>query len=221
MCFENVIAEFFYLRKRLQEWGKQHLRSYPWRFSNDPYEVLLAEFFLRRTGPKQVLSIYDEFFKTFPDFETIIKGDKNLLDFLLHKLGLHIRKKQLIEMVEYILLTFEGQIPCRRSLLLRIPGVGSYIASIFRCSICECLDPPLDANTVRIVGRFFNFPINDSSRRNKKFRNALTLLMEPDQPRFYAYCLIDLGSIVCKPHKPNCLNCPLNPACCYAVNILS
>lgn len=215
MCFKNTIDEFTILRKKLREWGKQHLRTYPWRNSNNPYEVLIAEFFLRRTGPEQVLSIYNKFLNTFPNFESILKGDKKLLDSLLHRLGLHIRKKQLIEMAKYIQLNFGGQIPCKRSLLLNIPGVGSYIASIFRCSICECPDPPLDANTVRIIGRFFNLPIKDSSRRNKKFRDALMLLMESDKPRFYAYCLLDLGNILCKPHEPDCLKCPLNSHCCY------
>lgn len=221
MSFGIVVDELILLRERLLKWGKQYLRTYPWRISDNPYEVLIAEFFLRRTDPQQVLSVYNKFIDTFPDFESILKGDKRFLEFLLHKLGLHIRKKQLIEMAKYIQMNFGGDIPCKRSLLLQIPGVGNYTASIFRCSICECLDPPLDVNTTRVVGRFFNFPINNSSRRSKRFRKALMLLMEPDKPRFFAYCLIDLGSILCKPLRPNCIECPLNTHCCYSKNSFS
>lgn len=45
-------------RSRLKNWGRDHLREFPWRKTQDPYRVLMAEYMLLRTQAKQVVPVY-------------------------------------------------------------------------------------------------------------------------------------------------------------------
>ncbi len=212
----NNFKDSLKIQSRIIEWGKKNCRNFPWRETKNAYEILIAEFFLQRTPPHQVLKIYNEFIEKFPDFYSIYNAKQKEIDPFLHTLGLHKRKNTLKKLAEFIVKNLNGIIPCSRKELLTIPGIGSYTASIIRCSCFECPDPPLDTNTVRITGRFFNFKINDSSRRSKRFRKALYLLMDVDNPRLSAYSLIDLGIDICKTSNPRCNMCPLNIYCSYS-----
>lgn len=107
-----------------------------------------------------------------------------------------------------------GSVPLERDDLLALPGVSDYIANAVRCFSQNLPEPLADTNTVRIVGRLFGLEVKDSSRRNKRFRRLLELLIDHKQPRAYNYALLDLADKVCmKKRPPDCLHCPLLEMC--------
>jgi A/G-specific adenine glycosylase len=55
----SVEADAF--RSLLLSWSKENLRKYPWRETDSPYRVLVAEILLQKTFADKVEPIYNKF----------------------------------------------------------------------------------------------------------------------------------------------------------------
>jgi A/G-specific adenine glycosylase len=125
------------------------------------------------------------------------------------------------QMANELVVRFSGLVPRERADLLSLPGVSDYIASAVRCFAWNEPEALLDTNTVRVVGRLFGLHIRDSSRRNRRFRELLTLLVDPAEPRAYNYALLDLGSQCCTARRPpDCLACPAMRWCTHTTQVV-
>lgn len=204
------------IRQALIEWGLINFRAYPWRETLDPYRVLVSEVMLHRTQAKQVLPIYENFIRNYPNVIELNTATKKDLHDALYSLGLRWRIDLLYAMVTILNERFNGQIPTEKEDLLSLPGVSEYIAGAVRCFAWNLPEPILDTNTVRVVGRIFGLEIKDSSRRNRQYRDLVATLVDPDEPRTYNYALLDLADKVCmKKQSPDCLQCPILEWCKY------
>lgn len=201
------------MKNALLEWGVKNIRKFPWRETKNPYRIIIAEIFLQRTSVKQALPVYIEFIKKYPDIGSFLEGKAQDIKDTIFPLGLKWRAEKLIEMREYTIKNFGGNIPSSKEELIKIPGIGLYTAGAVRICAFGIPDVPLDTNTVRITGRVFGFEIKDASRRDEKFKKELSLLINNDEPRKSFYALIDIGSAACIKKRPFCKKCPLKIWC--------
>lgn len=209
-------------RKALIAWGQDHFRPFPWRLTEDPYHILIAEVMLHRTQAPQVTPVYEQFIARYPDVPALAAATKKELHDALYSLGLRWRIDLIHEMAVQIMQRFDGRIPGEKADLLSLPGVSEYIAGAVRCFAWGRPEPLIDTNTVRVVGRLFGLQIKDSSRRNRRFRELITALVDPDEPRAYNYALLDLADQVCtKKRPPECAMCPVQRLCVYGTNALA
>ena len=88
--------------KHLLEWARENSRSYPWRTTKDPYELLIAELMLRRTRADQVERVYRKFLKRFPDQEALISAQPKELRKILKPLGLTWRIENFVALRHYL-----------------------------------------------------------------------------------------------------------------------
>ena len=205
------------LRLALRRWGPEHFRPFPWRQTEAPYPILLAEILLHRTQVKQMVAGYEQLLAAYPDIPALAAADRETLHTLLFSLGLRWRIDLLLTMAQEIAARFDGRIPAEKAALLSLPGVSEYIAAAVRCFAWNQPEALLDTNTVRITGRLLGWPVKDPSRRNARFRQALQTLVDPAAPRAFNYALLDLAHLVChKRQPPLCGECPLEPWCHYA-----
>ncbi len=203
-------------RKTLIDWGQKNFRAFPWRFTSDPYRILMAEVMLHRTQALQVVPVYERFLERYPDLPALATATEEDLHGMLYSLGLKWRISLIYEMVADLMQRFDGKIPFDRKDLLSLPGVSDYIASAVCCFAWKQPLALIDTNTVRIVARVFNLQITDSLRRNRRFKALLETLVDPVQPVAYNYALLDLANKVClKVREPDCLRCPLLEHCHY------
>lgn len=201
-------------RKAVIAWGREHFRYFPWRLTEDPYRILMAEVMLHRTQAPQVVPVYEQFIACYPDVPALVRASREELHKVLYPLGLRWRIDLIHEMARQIMERFEGQIPREKADLLSLPGVSEYIAGAVRCFAWNLPEPLIDTNTVRVVGRLFGLEIRDSSRRNRLFRELVTALVDPEEPRLYNYALLDLADQVCtKKRPPECNECPVHQHC--------
>lgn len=206
-------------RTTLVGWGREYFRSFPWRETDDPYKILVAEVMLHRTKAPQVLPVYQYFVRRYPNVKELSKATKNDLYDVLVSLGLRQRVDMLYDMGQEIMNRFGGRVPEDKDDLLSLPGVSDYIAGAVRCFSRNEPEPLVDTNTVRVVGRLFDLPITDSSRRNRLFKESIAELVDPDEPRAYNYALLDLANLVCtKVRPPKCFECPVKRHCLYGTN---
>jgi A/G-specific adenine glycosylase len=216
----TVDAETF--RKALIAWGQQHSRSFPWRLTEDPYRILMAEVMLHRTQSPQVVSVYERFIERYPDVPALARATKEELHQALYSLGLRWRIDLIHEMAAELMEHFGGEVPREKADLLSLSGVSEYIAGAVRCFAWNLPEPLIDTNTVRVVGRLFGLEIKDSSRRNRQFRELITALVDLDGPRAYNYALLDLAEQVCmKKRPPACGRCPVSSYCMCGTNALA
>jgi len=206
-------------RKRLLPWGKKHFRVFPWRLTDNPYHILMAEVMLHRTQALQVVPVYEQFICRFPDLSELANATEAELNELLYSLGLHWRISLIHEMVAQLINHFDGKVPREKTDLLSLPGVSDYIASAVGCFAWNQPEALIDTNTVRVTGRLFGWEVKDSSRRNSRFREAISSLTDPKEPKAFNYALLDLAAQVCtKTRPPDCLNCPVLSQCTYGQN---
>jgi len=204
-------------RKSLVMWGGKHFRSFPWRLTEDPYHILIAEVMLHRTQAIQVVPVYERFMARYPDIPTLARATKKELHKALYSLGLRWRTDLIYQMTKELMTRFNGQIPTEEADLTSLPGVSQYIASAVRCFAWNLPEPLIDTNTVRVIGRMFGLRIKDSSRRNNQFQNLIIGLVDKNKARAYNYAILDLADQVCmKKRPPDCRHCPLRKQCSYA-----
>lgn len=202
------------LRVALTTWGEDNIQPYSWRYRTDPYAIIVAEFMLHRTRAKQVESVFERFMFLYPSLDRAVIADRDALVEILRPLGLMWRIELMIEALHLMWEEYRG-VPDDNELLLRIPGIGPYIASATICFSANRRVALVDTNTVRVTGRVFGLDISGEARRRKQVIQAIEEACDPGNPRDYYYSMIDLAHMLCHLKTPECNRCPLRGVPCY------
>jgi len=202
----TIVSRYEEISRRLQEWCAANCRRYPWREKSDPYVILVTEFLLQRTRADSVADIFDAFFSRYKSVWELASARPEELSCFFSKLGLLYRGERILRMARELVERYGGTIPCDADKLLRIKGVGVYIASAVLNFGCNVPTPVVDKNVMRVANRLFNVT------REKDCREMISRLYVFGDNRLIAYALIDLGSTICR-KRPLCEKCPLNDVC--------
>ena len=207
--------DLFFVRK-IFEWGEHNFREFEWRKTSNPYCILIAEFLLQKTHSRLVEKVYTSFVKQYPTTLDLKKAKLSELEDLIGGLGLKYRAKRMKD-IAVSLSKQEMEIPSNFNDLIKLQGVGSYIANSILCFAFNQQVPIVDTNIYRIYVRYFG--LSDKSRpANSKliWNKAKDLLPEKNFKKFN-WLLLDFGAIICK-SEPVCSECPLKKKCIH-VNI--
>lgn len=113
----------------------------------------------------------------------------------------------------------EGKVPTNREELLKLPGVGDYVADAVRAFAFDQPAVLVDSNTARIASRVFGLQERWSSLRNLNLRAAVARLTGVRPPSAnVTLALLDLGGTVCVAGRPRCEKCPVRALCRYAAD---
>lgn len=197
----------------LRAWGMEHQRIFPWRTTDNPFHILIAELMLRRTQARQVVPVYNQFIARYPDAQTLAGALPEEVARVLFPLGLAWRVPAFQQMARVLVAEHDGQVPTGYETLLTLPGIGDYVASTVCSFAFGQAIPIIDTNTVRVAGRLFGVATHAESRRRQPVRKLLSDLLDTRNPREYNYHLLDLAALICTPAHPHCANCPLVQEC--------
>jgi len=165
---------------------------------------------LQRTRVQQVLPIYEEFVSKCPDAQSFI--EMNRMGFNpFNSLGLSWRIGSLINLSEYI---SEHGIPRSKDELMKIKGIGDYVASAYTSFHLNQRVVLIDSNIVRLISRYFSVPIKGELRRNKVFKDFVNVILPKRNYKAFNYGILDLSMKICSP-IPKCNICHLNRNCLY------
>lgn len=206
------------LRKALSRWGEINIREYPWRYRDDPYEVLIAEFMLHRTQKRQAEQVYSAFIKAYPTLKAFRKADRTQVLEMLAPLGLNWRIEGMLAVLDSLWDQYQD-VPSEREKLIRERNVGQYIAGATATFASNEPHALIDTNTVRVVGRVFGLDLEGEARRRKEMIEAIEAVCDPDNPRDFYYAMIDLAHEICRPKTPACGSCPLRKVPCEFAQI--
>lgn len=208
------------IRKILIKWYDKNGRNFPWRLTDDPYKIMIAEFMLHRTKAEQVVPVYLDFTDKFPDINSLAQADINVVKNYTVTLGLHWRYKHFIEAAKYVLDNYNGIFPSSPKELQKIPGVGNYISSAISIIAFNKPVPIVDSNIARFLNRIHNLKLMGEIRRKKIIIEKATELFSCKKARLLLFAIIDFCNSICKPGKPECYQCILVKLCKYSLKCL-
>lgn len=197
-----------HFRKLVLRWGRQNFNDFPWRRSENPWHGLVAEIMLQRTRADQVLPVFMTFASRYQRPEDFLADPAPQFS----SLGLPIRDAQFLALNRELV---EIGLPMEKAALERLPGVGDYIASALLSLHLGKRAVLVDANTVRVYGRFFGFDTDPETRRKRWFIELAEAITPERVYKDYNYALIDFSRHICTPRRPRHEVCPVRRKCHY------
>jgi A/G-specific adenine glycosylase len=203
----------------LLSWFHGNGRSFPWRSTQDPYRILVAEVCLQKTNAAKVVPIFEIIVEKYPDIESLAAADATDLRDYFSGLGLFKRASFLLQIARAIVDRYAGIVPRDRQSLLKVKGVGDYTANSVLCLAYGDPLPLLDGSTQRVLGRVFNRQTDKPAWANKSMRDFMQAILPHNGAREFNLALIDIADKYCRPKKPECGDCPVREACLTAIEI--
>jgi len=196
---------------RLSMWFKSNKRNFPWRNESDPYRILVAEKLLQQTTFGHVRRVYDKFFEKFPDVITLASSSESEIEETIRPLGFHRqRARQFKKIAEELLKVYGGKIPKNKDSLLKLPGIGRYVASAVLCFAFNKNVPIVDVNVRRVMRRLFDL----KSFSDDELEKFLEKIMPAGRAKEFNWGIIDFSAIICS-RKPKCKKCFAKDLCDY------
>ena len=210
MSPKNVRA----FRRSLLRWYRRHGRELPWRRTRAPYATLVSEFMLQQTQVATVIPYYNAWLRRFPDFAALARASENDVLRAWQGLGYYARARNLRASARVIVDRHNGHVPRSIEQMQRLPGIGKYTAHAIASFAFDQPVPIVEANTARVLARILNFrsSIDRTDTRNALWKQAAALVPKRSA-RIYNSALVDLGALVCLPHQPRCVICPVKEIC--------
>lgn len=202
------------LQRTLLDWYHTAKRDLPWRTTDDPYCILVAEYMSQQTQLDRVHEYYERFLKQFPNIQVLARASSQRVLKAWEGMGYYHRARHLQAAAKKIVLDFDGRIPNSYEHLLTLPGCGPYTAAAIASIAFNQPVAVLDGNVTRVICRFF--AIADDPRQpatRARLRQLIGELMPAKQAGEFNQALMELGALVCTPQAPRCDRCCWNYGC--------
>jgi A/G-specific adenine glycosylase len=206
-------ASVMIFRKSLLAWFRTNGRRFPWRETDEPFKVLMAELMLRRTRADQVKSVYCSLLNEYPNAFTLARANPGKVQSIVASLGLNWRLGDFQEVSRVLVARYEGIVPSEKGKLLELPGVGEYVASAVLSLAFNKCEPIIDSNVVRVFKRYFGLHTSKEGRRDKNIITLAEIYVSNRNPRKANLALLDFAALVCSPHKPRHEKCKARLSC--------
>lgn len=201
--------------KMLLAWYDRHRRMLPWRAPKgqvqDSYRVWLSEIMLQQTTVQAVGPYFAKFLKKWPNVKALARAEQDDVLAAWAGLGYYARARNLHKAAK-VIAEAGGKFPTTYEGLRALPGVGDYTAGAIAAIAYDLPYAAMDANAERVIARYAG--IEEPLPRSKPaMRAALQSLVPQKRAGDFAQALMDLGSAICTPRRPACLNCPWMEGC--------
>ena len=213
------------VRTALVEWYREDHRTFPWRETEDPYEVLVSEVMSQQTQLGRVVEAWEAFLKRWPTAADMAAADRaEVVGFWTdHSLGYNNRAKHLHEAARQVTegeggpdrpseggeAAADGEFPRDPEGLEELMGVGPYTANAVASFAFDNGDAVVDTNVKRVLYRAFNVPDHDAA-----FERVAAELMPDGESRIWNNAIMELGGVACE-KTPACdaAACPWREWC--------
>ncbi len=196
------------LSDEVLRWGLPRLRELPWRFTRDPWAILVSEVMLQQTQVMRVVPKWHAFMATYPSPADCAAASLGDVLRLWQGLGYPRRARNLHAAAAQVVAL--GEFPSSLDALLQLPGVGGYTARAVLAFAFEADAAVVDTNIARVLARL-------SGRRltAKQAQAAADSGVPTGNSWAWNQCLMDLGAVLCRPTSPQCDACPLQARCAW------
>lgn len=202
------------LRRRLKTWYAKRARSLPWRETGEAYPIWISEIMLQQTTVTAVVPYFEKFLARFPTIHELANAEQD--DVLRHweGLGYYSRARNILKTAKVLVEESDGVFPRTVDELTALPGIGRYTAGAILSFAFDIPAPIVEANTLRLFSRMLAYEDDPRASRGQKTLWAFAEHLLPrKEVGSFNQSIMDLGSLVCTPTKPDCPNCPVQKNC--------
>ncbi len=184
-------------QKMILTWYKRHGRHrLPWRYTRDPYRILVSEIMLQQTQVGRVLLYYPRFLFAFPSVKALAQS--SVLDVLRVWQGLGYNRRALFlwRAAKIIERDYGRSVPCDSKTLEKLPGMGPYTARAVRVFVWNRPEVFIETNIRRVFLHFYF-----KNRKQVSDRDILGLIEKTlwrKNPREWYFALMDYGALALK-----------------------
>ena len=175
---------------------------------------MVSEFMLQQTQVATVIPFYERWLARFPDFATLAAATEADVLGVWQGLGYYARARNLHAAAKEIVAEHRGALPPDPAVIAKLPGIGRYTAGAIASFAFDLPVAAIDANIARVLARLLDLhePIDGKTGAAILWQAAEALLPEKGG-RLHTSALMELGALICKPDKPQCLLCPVREPC--------
>ena len=201
-------------QQHLLSWYESERRDLPWRRTKEPYKIWVSEVMLQQTRVDTVIPYYERFIEAFPTSESFAYANEELVLKMWEGLGYYSRVKNLQKGVREVVESYGGQVPSTRKDISKLKGVGPYTAGAVLSIAYGLPEHAVDGNVMRVLARILLIDEDIQLPRTRKtFEQAVDRLISKEDPSSFNQGLMELGALICKPQRPQCLLCPVQEHC--------
>ena len=194
-------------------------RSFAFRGTRDPYAVLVSEVILQQTQVSRGEPAWTAFTKRFPSFAALAAASPAEVLRAWAGLGYNRRALALHQTARAVMEQHGGRLPEDTASLRALPGIGPYTARAIQAIAFGRAVGPMDTNVRRVLGRVI---AGHGSRWDRggemplaRLQGVADALVPAERPADWTAALMDIGSSLCRPRRPDCDACPLAGECRY------
>lgn len=198
----------------LKEWFKARARDLPWRQERTPYRVWVSEVMLQQTQVSVVIPYFEEWMRRFPTIENLANATREEVIKAWEGLGYYSRARHLHEGAKQVVERYQGILPSDATQLLSIKGLGAYTVGAICSFAFKQKMAAVDGNVLRVMSRLFASRADiGHSKTALSLRQQLQSTLPNEESWIVNEALIELGAMICRKSKPDCLQCPLKSQC--------
>ncbi len=184
---------------------------------NSPYELIVAVILSAQCTDKRVNVITVDFFKRFPDVETLAAAQQDEVYAYIKTCSYPNNKaKHLLGMANMLLNDFGGTLPDDVSVLQKLPGVGRKTANVLASVLFNKPAMAVDTHVFRVSARL---GLSTNAKTPLETENQLVKHIPDELIPIAHHWLILHGRYVCLARKPKCGDCGINDFCKFYQNI--
>ncbi|MEY3458307.1 MAG: A/G-specific adenine glycosylase [Planctomycetota bacterium] len=202
------------LQLRVLLWYDMRGRRLPWRETRDPYRIWLSEIMLQQTTVSAVVPYFQRFIERFPTVGVLAAAPLEEVLRCWEGLGYYSRARNLHRAAGLIVSEHGGEFPRSVEGLTGLPGIGRYTAGAIAAFAWDLPAAILEANTERLYARLMCLEESvDTSAGRKRLWEYAESIVPGERAGEFNQSLMDIGSGICIPKKPQCGECPLWDYC--------
>lgn len=190
------VASHERFRKQVWEYYAKNKRTFPWRETTDPYEILVSELMLQQTQTDRVVPKYKRFLKRFPTLDALSKASQVEVLSYWQGLGYNRRALYLHQTSIQIVDAYGGKLPADEKELQKLPGIGPYTAAAI-CAFAFNQPTTVIETNIRTVFIFTFFKDQDAVY-DKDILPIISQTVDQSNPRDWYYALMDYGVYIKK-----------------------
>ncbi|MEF8893970.1 A/G-specific adenine glycosylase [Halodesulfurarchaeum sp.] len=199
------------VQQALVSWYEADHRSFPWRETEAPYEILVSEVMSQQTQLERIVGPWEDFIEQWPTVAALAGADRSdiVAFWSEHSLGYNNRARYLHEAAQQVQAEFGGILPRDPEELESLMGVGPYTATAVASFAFDTGGAVVDTNVKRVLHRAFGVPDDDTA-----FETAAENVVLAKSPGLWNNAIMELGGVACS-KTPRCdgAECPWREWC--------
>ena len=192
-----------HLIEKLLLWYNKEKRPLAWRETQDPYAILVSEFMLQQTQVTRVEKYFQHWLNDYPTPQHLLNDKyQNILKHW-EGLGYYRRCDYLVQCVKILHQKYQGKYPQEFEKWRELPGIGDYTASAICSFAFNKPIPTIEANTMRVVSRIFNWQHSIGNKISQIFfKEKITGFYSKNNASTINSAFMELGEVICKKKTP-------------------